>query len=167
MKKIINVNNATAVNDIAILIARAGIAILMLTHGIPKMMMLFSGAAVQFPGVMGMSAELSLGLAVLAEVACSILLLAGLGTRLAVIPLIMTMLVAALFIHAADPFVKQEPAFQYLLVYVVLLFTGSGRYSMDYLLQDKIMAAPVQVSRVRPLSRTKRIQKLRDRHVEL
>jgi putative oxidoreductase len=45
------------------------------------------------------------------------------------------MLVAVLFIHAADPFSKQEPALQYLLVYVILFFAGSGRYSIDYLLQ--------------------------------
>jgi len=99
--------------------------------------MLFSGAAVQFPPVMGLSAEVSLGLAVFAEVFCSVLLLAGFVTRLAVLPLIITMLVAALMIHAADPFAKQEPALQYLLVYIVLLFTGSGKFSTDYLLQGK------------------------------
>lgn len=148
MKRIINVNKTSGSTDIALLIARAGIAILMLTHGIPKMMMLFSGAPVMFPPVMGMSAELSLSLAVFAEVACSLLLLAGFATRLAVVPLIITMMLAALFIHAADPFVKQEPAFQYLLVYVVLLFTGSGRYSIDYLLQNKMTASALSTKQV-------------------
>ena len=137
MKKIFNVDNGSNTTGIALLVARVGIAALMLTHGIPKMMMLFSGAPVQFPPVMGLSAELSLCLAVFAEVFCSALLLAGFATRLATIPLIITMLVAVLFIHAADPFAKQEPAFQYLLVYIVLLFTGSGKFSMDYLLQRK------------------------------
>jgi putative oxidoreductase len=47
------------------------------------------------------------------------------------------MLVAVLHIHAADPFAKQEPGLQYLLVYVVLFLTGSGRYSVDHLLQSK------------------------------
>lgn len=145
MKKIINVSTAPAINDLALLIARAGIAILMLTHGIPKMMMLFSGAPVQFPAVMGLSPELSLALAVFAEVACSILLFAGLATRLAVVPLIMTMLVAVLLVHGADPFARQEPAFQYLLVYVVLLFMGSGKYSVDYLLQGRLRRVPSEV----------------------
>lgn len=137
MKKIVRVNKAAATTDIGLLIARLGIAALMLTHGIPKMMMLFSGEPVQFPPVMGMSPELSLGLAVFAEVVCSVLLIAGFATRLAVIPLIITMLVAAIVIHGADPFGKQEPSLQYLLVYIVLLFAGSGRYSIDYLLQGK------------------------------
>lgn len=141
MKRILNVNQTNTTIDTALLIARIGIAALMLTHGIPKLMMLFSGAPVQFPPVMGMSAELSLGLTVFAEVICSVLILAGFATRLAAIPLIITMLVALLFIHVADPFAKQEPVLKYLLVYIILLFAGSGKYSIDYLFQTKMSTA--------------------------
>ncbi len=148
MKKIMNINKAAAATDIALLLARLGIAALMLTHGIPKMIMLFSGTTVQFPPVMGMSPELSLGLAVFAEVFCSLLIIAGFGTRLAVIPLIITMLVAAFIIHGSDPYGKQEPSLQYLLVYVILLITGSGRYSVDYLLQGN---GPIATSTLRPV----------------
>jgi putative oxidoreductase len=141
MKRILNVNQTNTTIDTALLIARIGIAALMLTHGIPKLMMLFSGAPVQFPPVMGMSAELSLGLTVFAEVICSVLILAGFATRLAAIPLIITMLVALLSIHVADPFAKQEPVLKYLLVYIILLFAGSGKYSIDYLFQTKMSTA--------------------------
>ena len=137
MKKILSINQNSNTIDIALLIARVGIAVLMLTHGLPKMSMLFSGTPVQFPAVMGMSAQLSLGLTVFAEVFCSVLLLTGFATRLAVIPLIITMLVALFFIHAAGPLAKQEPALYFLLVYVALLFAGSGKYSVDYFLQSK------------------------------
>lgn len=137
MKKLLSVNSATATTDSALVIARLGIGALMLVHGIPKMLMLFSGAPIQFPSVMGMSAELALSLTVFAEVVCSVFLMAGFATRIAAIPLIITMLVAVFVIHGSDPFAKQEPALYYLLVYVVLLFAGSGRYSFDYLLQDK------------------------------
>ncbi|MFL5808817.1 MAG: DoxX family protein [Flavisolibacter sp.] len=135
MKKILNVNEGSKATDLAILVARVAIAAMMLTHGLPKMMQLFSGDAVQFPSVLGLSEYASLSLAVFAEVFCSILLLTGFATRLAVVPLIITMLVALVSIHASDPFGKQEPAFHYLLVYVVLLFAGSGKYSIDFLLQ--------------------------------
>lgn len=150
MKKSLSINQNSTGVDIALLIARVGIASLMLTHGLPKLFMLFSGGPIQFPPVMGMSAELSLGLVVFAEVFCSILLLAGLATRFAVIPLIITMLVAVLFIHAADPFGKQEPGLQYLLVYVILLFAGSGKYSVDHLVQrnkTKTVSASVKLER--------------------
>ena len=140
MKKILSVNQASTSVDIALLIARIGIGSLMLTHGLPKMATLFSGEPVQFLPLLGMSPALSLGLAVFAEVFCSVLLLTGLATRLAVIPLIITMLVALLFVHSADPIGKQEPALHYLLVYLILLLAGSGKYSLDYLLQGKRIA---------------------------
>jgi putative oxidoreductase len=137
MKNIFKVNGSSNSTALALLVARAGIAFLMLMHGLPKLSMLFSGAPVQFPPVMGLSAELSLALVVLAEVGCSLLLLAGFATRLATIPLIVTMLVAVLLIHGADPISIKEPALLYLLVYTVLLFGGSGKYSVDYLLQNR------------------------------
>lgn len=137
MKKLLTVTTTSAGVDAALLIARMGIGAMMLTHGLPKLAMLFSGEPVQFLPFMGLSPELSLSLAVFAEVFCSVLLMLGLGTRLAVLPLITTMLVALFTVHAADAFAKQEPAFHYLLVYVVLLFAGSGRYSVDYLLQRR------------------------------
>lgn len=135
MKKLLRVNNATPTIDMALLIARIGIAALMLIHGIPKMVILFSEAPVQFPAVLGIPAELSLTLTVFAEVVCSVFILAGCATRLATMPLIITMLVAVFVIHIGDPFAKQEPALYYLLVYIVLLLAGSGKYSIDYLLQ--------------------------------
>lgn len=137
MKKILKVNEATTATDIAVLIARIGISVLMLTHGIPKLMMLLSGGPIMFPPVFGMSPEVSLVLAIFAEVVCSILLLAGLGTRLVLIPLFATMLVAALLIHSSDPFAVKEPAILYSLVFGTLFLTGSGRYSLDYLIQKK------------------------------
>jgi putative oxidoreductase len=137
MKRILSVQqNANAI-DIGLLIARVMIASLMLTHGIPKLEMLFSGEPVRFLPVMGMSPELSLTLTVFAEVICSIFLLVGFATRLAAIPLIITMLVAALLIHAADPIATKEPALNYLIVYLMLLLAGSGKYSIDYLMQAK------------------------------
>ena len=80
-------------------------------------------------------------MAVFAEVFCSILILVGFATRLATVPLIITMLVAVLSIHAADPFVKKEMAMHFLLAYAVLLVTGSGKYSVDQLLQRRQVAA--------------------------
>ncbi|WP_018477699.1 DoxX family protein [Pontibacter roseus] len=137
MNKLISVNQSPSSIDAALLISRVAVATLMLTHGIPKLVMLLSGEPVQFPAVLGLSAESSLALAVFSEVICSLLILVGLGTRLATLPLIATMLVAVFYVHGADPFAKQELGLLYLLPYVVLLLAGSGKYSLDYLLQQK------------------------------
>ena len=137
MKKIFSTQHSGA-TDIALLIARIVIAAMMLTHGIPKLGMLIAGGPVQFPPVMGMSPETSLFLAVFAEVACSLLILLGLATRLASIPAIVTMLVAILAIHGADPFEMKENALHYLLVYVILLIAGAGKFSLDNIIQRKL-----------------------------
>ena len=123
--------------DIALLILRVGIGSLMLVHGLPKLMSLMGGGPVQFPGVFGMSPALSLALTVFAEVVASVFIIFGLGTRLATITLIITMLVAVFFIHAQDPFAKQELGLLYLLPYLVLLITGAGRFSLDGLLWNR------------------------------
>jgi putative oxidoreductase len=124
--------------DLALLIARVTISLLMLAHGIPKFQMLLSGNTEIFPSVFGMGSSLSLGLTVFAEVVCSLLLLLGFGTRLALLPLIVTMLVAVFFIHASDEFAKKELGLLYLSAYLVLLFAGSGRYAVDHaLLRDR------------------------------
>jgi putative oxidoreductase len=137
MKKLFTTNTKLLNNDLALLVGRIAIALLMLVHGLPKMQMLFSGDAIQFPSVFGMGAALSLALAVFAEVFCSILILVGFSTRLAAVPLIITMLVAVFYIHALEVFAKKELAVLYLSAYVVLLFAGSGRYSVDHIVQPK------------------------------
>jgi putative oxidoreductase len=134
LKKLLVKDSKFLNRHLALLTARMAIAALMLTHGIPKLQLLLSGQPVQFPAVFGLSPEISLGLAVFAEVFCSLLILLGLATRFATVPLIATMLVAIFSIHAADAFSTKEPAILYLVGYVVLLFAGSGRYSLDHLL---------------------------------
>lgn len=125
---ILNLKNT----DIALLILRLGVGGLMLTHGIPKLMRLFGSDPIQFGDPIGIGVEASLTLAVFSEVICSVLIIIGLGTRLASIPLIITMAVAFFIVHAADPFQNKELALFFLIVYVVLALTGSGKYSLDH-----------------------------------
>src|SRR5687768_13642529 len=134
MKTLLNSHQPILNRDITILILRLTVGLLMLTHGIPKLLSLFSGN-IEFPALFGLSAELSLSLAVFAEVFCSLFLIFGIGTRLVTIPLIITMLVAVFYVHAADPFARQELGILYLLPYVILFISGSGKYSVDHLLK--------------------------------
>lgn len=139
MKKLIELYQDTKDMDLALLIVRVTVAGLMLAHGLPKLTMLLSGDTVQFPALFGLTATVSLALAVFAEVVCSVLILLGLGTRTAAVPLIVTMMVAVFVIHGADPFPVKEPAILYLVTYAMLLLTGSGKYSLDYRLAKKIL----------------------------
>ncbi len=147
MKKLLSVEAGSNSLHLTALFVRITAAALMLSHGIPKLGYLLSGNPIQFPEVFGMSPNVSLMLAVFAEVICSVFILVGLGTRLAVIPLIITMLVAVLMIHSADPFSKQEPGIHFLVLYIILFITGSGKHSIDYLLQRKQQAGIVWTNR--------------------
>ena len=85
-----------------------------------------------FPDPIGLGSKFSLIMAISAEVGCSILLIAGIAPRLAAIPLAFTMIVALFIVHSADPWNVKELAAVYLLVYVTLVLTGPGRFSLDH-----------------------------------
>jgi putative oxidoreductase len=120
--------------DLGIFIVRILTGLTMLTHGTPKLMKLSSGGADSFGDPLSLGPAASLVLTIFAEFFCSVFLIIGLGTRIIVIPLIVTMLVAAFVVHKTDGFAKQELAILYLLIYFFLLVTGSGKYSIDRVL---------------------------------
>lgn len=117
--------------NIILLITRLAAGSFMLTHGIPKLMKFFSTGDITFSDPLGVGTIPSLMMAIFAEVFCSIFVILGLGTRIAVIPLMITMLVAVILVHANDPFGKKELGLMYLTVYTFLLVEGSGKYSLD------------------------------------
>lgn len=124
--------------NIIVLIIRVSVAGLMITHGFPKLSRLLEGGDIQFADPFGMGTAFSLALVVFAEFFCSIFIGIGLGTRLATIPPIITMIVAAFIIHGSDPIGKKELAILYLLVYLTLFIIGSRKFSIDYLLTKKV-----------------------------
>ncbi|TNF43386.1 MAG: DoxX family protein [Bacteroidetes bacterium] len=137
MKRIFQTDVNTNHLDFIILLLRITAAVFMITHAIPKMNKFIAGGEIQFPDPLGIGASVSLVLAVFAELICSILIGFGFLTRLAAFPLIITMAVAAFIVHAEDPFKQKELALIYLVLYIVLLFIGSGKYSVDYFISKK------------------------------
>lgn len=104
---------------------------MLFSHGWGKMMKLFTGDPTKFADPIGLGAPTSLGLTVFAEVLCGALILVGLFTRGATVPLIITMLVAFFIIHGGDPFGKREMAMIYLLGYAAIAMLGPGSISLD------------------------------------
>ncbi len=120
--------------DIGLLIFRIGIGSLILTHGFPKLLKFFGPEEITFGDPIGLGPTTTLALAVLAEFVCAIFLIFGFITRIASIPLICTMAVAALIVHMDDDFAIQEKSILFLVGFILLLFTGAGKYSIDYIL---------------------------------
>lgn len=123
---------STAISlDLGLLLIRLVAAGAMLTHGWPKLQKALAGST-QFADPIGVGPELTLYLAVFAEVICPILVILGFATRVAVIPLIATMLVAFFIVHSADPFGVKESSFIFLGIFTMLFLTGPGKYSVDH-----------------------------------
>lgn len=136
-----NSNSNPIFRDIILLIVRVFIGFSMLSHGFPKLQMLLEGGKIDFYDFLGLGPQISLILTVIAEFVCSILLILGLFTRVALGFLIFTMIIAAFVVHGADPFEKQEMALIYLSAYLLLMTFGAGRFSIDHMIEKRKRAS--------------------------
>ncbi|MBT32269.1 MAG: DoxX family protein [Thalassobius sp.] len=132
MKKMFLSNNPLS-SSVSIFILRLVAGGSMLSHGFPKLQKVLAGEF-QFADPFGLGPEVSLFMAVFAEVICSVLLILGLFTRLALIPLIITMAVAFFLIHGSDDYKVKELAFIYLCMYLSIFFSGAGKISIDQMI---------------------------------
>lgn len=130
MKKLISTKYSPAAFNAATFILRLGLGILMIHGGYNKLVH-FAEIQKTFMSFLGMGATISLSLVVFAEFFCSMFLILGLFTRLATIPLIITMAVALFKAHNGDIFGDGTMAALFLCSYIVLLLLGPGKISVD------------------------------------
>ncbi|WP_455498420.1 DoxX family protein [Coprobacter sp.] len=119
-------------SNAARLFLRLFIGVLMLTHGFVKIEH-FDTLVDTFPNPLGLG-RVTLPLIILVEVGGSILLMVGFLTRLALIPLIFSMIVAAFLTYPSFSLATSELPLLYLGIYITLLLAGPGKCSIDYLL---------------------------------
>jgi putative oxidoreductase len=110
-------------------------------HGWQKIQTM-GGSPSKFPDPLGIGNVMSFYGAVGAEFVCSLLLVLGLFTRLACLPLLFTMGVAFLVVHRNDALfmaggAAKEPAILYFAAYLAVLLLGPGRFSLDHALFGK------------------------------
>ena len=106
----------------------------MIPHGWSKFVH-YAEQSQKFSDPLGVGSQVSLLLVIFAELFCSFLLLLGLFTRLALVPLVISMGIAVFVIHAGDPMSDKEHALLFFVPYVAMFFTGPGSYSVDRLLK--------------------------------
>ncbi len=136
-----NSNFSSIPKDIILLAVRVFVGFAMLSHGFPKLQMLLAGGKIEFFDFMGLGPQVSLILTVFAEFVCSILLILGLFTRVALGFLIFTMIIAGFVVHGADPFEKREMSLVYLSVYLLLMVIGAGKVSVDHMIERRKRAS--------------------------
>lgn len=130
-----------------LLLLRILFGLLFMSHGIQKLVN-FSGIAPTFPDPFGVGGDISLGLAVFAELFCSAAFIIGAFYRLSMLPMIVTMAVAFFGVHHGS-IANGELAFVYMIVFILLYITGPGVYSIDNILHRQLLSA----SKKRDISR--------------
>jgi putative oxidoreductase len=130
--------------DIGLLMIRAMVGFVFVFHGGQKLFGWWEGAGMEgfISGLEKMqvpSPMIAAWLAALAEFGGGLALIAGLGTRIAAVPLVFTMAVAAFKAHAGK-FSAQVGGMEYPLtlgiVSLGILFTGPGRISVDQFIRS-------------------------------
>lgn len=130
MKKLFSSRYTDTSFSIGILFLRIAAGAMLLPHGYAKLQK-FSEYAPKFADPFGLGGEVSISLSIFAEFFCAILIILGLFTRLACIAPIINMAVAVFIAHNGAIFGDGEHAALYLAIFVAILFTGPGKYSLD------------------------------------
>ncbi|HEY8387682.1 MAG TPA: DoxX family protein [Parasegetibacter sp.] len=103
--------------------------LMLINHGFEKLMR-YSELQYKFSDPFGFGPKWSLILVIFAEVFCSILVIIGLFTRFALIPLIITMLTVLFYVKNGD-LKGGEMSALFLSGFLAILLVGPGKASVD------------------------------------
>lgn len=134
MRKLFSTRYSDNAFSFAMLLLRivAG-GLMLVNHGYDKLMH-FSSRAHRFSDPFNIGSTTSFSLVIFAEFFCAAFIILGLFTRLAAIPLVVAMSVAVWFAHNGSFSGKGELPMLFLACFVVLLFVGPGKVSIDRLI---------------------------------
>lgn len=130
MKKFLSTHYSAGAFNFGMLFLRVTAGALLMGHGYDKLVN-FAKYKGQFMSFLGLGQTTSLALVVFAEFFCALFIIIGLFTRLAAIPIIVTMCVALFKAHNGQIFGEGEMAMLYLACFVTILLMGPGRVSVD------------------------------------
>jgi putative oxidoreductase len=123
-------------NDFSALLLRLIVGGLFIYHGQMKIVNYDTYLAMT-SDIIGIGATLTYNLVIFAEFFCGILVMIGWFTRLTILPIAITMAVAYFIAHKKDPFLMKELPFVFLCLSLLVFVMGSGRFSVDGLLQKR------------------------------
>ena len=106
-----------------------GSLLLLYVHGLPKVLH-FSEELTRIEDPFGFRPYFSLIPAIVAEVICPILILFGVATRLACLPIIAVLLVAMLVVHPGWSIAEGQFGWLLLIIFTTLAITGPGGWRL-------------------------------------
>lgn len=116
--------------SLLILSLRILIGLLLFKHGLDKWEN-FDLLKDSFYDPLNITSRSSLILAIFGELFCAVGFIIGFLFRLSILPMITTMGVAYFMVHSGDTFSIKELSFIYLVLLIILLFSGPGSFSID------------------------------------
>ena len=122
--------------SVLIFALRIFFGVLFFLHGLDKLSH-FNDLSLDYPSAFGLGSYTTLMLSIFTEFCCSMFLIVGLLTRIITIPMIIAMGVAFFDVHDAM-MPEGELALIYFITFFILFLVGPGRYSLDYVIDQKI-----------------------------
>lgn len=133
MKKLLSISCSDWAFNIGMLLLRVGAGGLIIPHGYSKLVH-FADKKNSFMNFLGLGSTVSMTLVIFAEFFCGMFIILGLFTRLAAIPLIISLSVALFKANNGDVFGAGADAGLFLTCFLVLLLCGPGKASVDGLI---------------------------------
>ncbi len=130
MKNFFSTKYSDAAFNIGMFVLRVFLGLVLISHGYPKLVH-FSTMRHKFMNFLSLGSTTSLVLIIFAEFFCGFLLIIGMFTRLAAIPVVIGMGVVFFMASNADLFGEGERGGVYMAASFLILLVGAGRISVD------------------------------------
>ena len=143
MKKLIysitKVFPATHNFNLSLLVFRIAISMeLILVHGLKKIGV-GAASSEHVPNPLHLPDVLNHGFASAANLLFPILVILGFFTRIAVLPILAVTFTGYLVVHAHDSLLVRDVPFMYSISFLLVLFIGPGKYSIDTIIHKRIL----------------------------
>lgn len=122
--------NESTRQDLGLLFLRvSGAVFLLWVHGLPKLLN-YSEQLKLIEDPFHLGANITLLLAIFAEVLCPLLIIAGVLVRLACVPILSVLLIALLVVHPEWTLFEAQFGWLLMIIFTSLLITGPGRIAL-------------------------------------
>ncbi|WP_433763974.1 DoxX family protein [Flavobacterium ginsenosidimutans] len=125
-------NVGTRLNNFVLFFFRIAVSLeLIFAHGLKKIGVGNELAEV-VPNPLGLNEVFNQVFATGANLVMPIFIIAGFMTRLAVLPILAVTLTGYFIVHFNDPILVKDTPLMYSLCFLLICFTGAGKYSIDH-----------------------------------
>jgi len=134
---IMRTNAGSVCNNVALLFFRVAVSTeLLVAHGLKKV-----GVGVSLPEVvpnpLGFPDFFNQAFATTANLIMPLFIIFGLMTRIAALPILAVTLTGYFVLHFNDPILVKDVPFIYSVCFLLIFFTGAGKYSLDNYITDR------------------------------